>query len=171
MNNWIYKLTDHEMQIATYLGKLRCETAKDDASTDDTGIKKTYEIREQQNIVACIGEIAVARMLNVCWTAMAWKEPDVAGYIEVRSVIEDWHNLIVRFYDKDNSPMVLVYVKDNICTVKGWDFVSNVKEKGIHTSERGVPYWRTQKGHQFRSMDELLSRHLAYQTKLHENKR
>ena len=170
MIDWTYKLTDHEMQVAEYVGRLRCFTAKDDDSTDDTGIHKSYEAREMQNIVACRGEIAVSRLLNVCWSAMAWKEPDVANYIEVRSVIEEWHNLVVRFYDKDNSPMVLVYVKENVCIVKGWDFVSNVKENGTYTNEKGVPYWRTKKGHKFRDMNELLIRHLNWQIKINEKR-
>lgn len=166
MSKWICSLSDHEMMVCNYLGKLRCETAKDDDSTDDTGIHKSYSEREKQNIIACMGELAVSKMLNANWSAMHWMKPDVGGYIEVRSVTEDWHNLIVRQPDKDSSPMVLVLVENNICMAKGWDFVSNIREKGVYSDEKGLPYWRTTKGHKFRDMNELLMRHLNYQKRL-----
>ena len=168
MNKWTCQLSAHEMQIAHYLGKLRCETAKDDDSTDDTGIKKSYNEREKQNIIACIGELAVSKMLNVYWSAMAWMQPDVGGYIEVRSIVEDWQNLIVRFPDKDKSPMVLVLVQENVCTAKGWDFVENIRKEGVFSNDKGVPYWRTTKAHKFKDMDELLLRHLNYQKRLNK---
>lgn len=163
MSQWTYKLTDHEMDVASHIGRLRCLTAKDGDDTDDTGIHKSYKARVEQNITACIAEIAVSRMLNSCWTALAWKQPDVAGYIEVRSIVDEKHNLVVRALDKDSSPMVLVLVNDNICTARGWDKVAKIKEMGIYDDSKGLPYWRTKSGHAYRSMNELLSLHLNWQ--------
>jgi hypothetical protein len=168
MNRWTYKLDKHEMEVAYYVGRLRCLTAQDDDSTDDTGIHKSFEVRVMQNVNACIAEIAVSRMLNSSWTAMAWKQPDVGGFIEVRSITNPTHNLVVRAFDKDKSPMVLVLVNENLCIAKGWEFVYTIKEVGIYDDSKGLPYWRTKSGYKLREMNELLLRYLKRELNLHE---
>jgi hypothetical protein len=102
-----------------------------------------------------LAEIAVSRVLNLCWTGLADGRGggalDVGGMIEARSVRERMKGLLARPKDepKRAAPVVNVYVAHAMdpklcyCELLGWHFFGFVLDHGKPEAVgSGRPYWR-----------------------------
>jgi len=99
------------------------------------GETATEQDRLAQHFAGCLAEIAVSRLMNLCWSGCgkgALGSKDVSGLIEVRSVTERCRGLLARNKDLDDDYCVLVFVDKptKCCEVVGWETYRNVKAKG-----------------------------------------
>ena len=135
---WTYTLDPYEMRVATGVGKIR---RSDNDGTTQLDSPLTDDQREVSDILAVRSEIAVSRMLNLCWTGMGRKQPDVGGFIEVRVIDSPKKNLVIRVADKDDSPCVLVLVEERVCTALCWAYPSRARDIGKRMGSNKFPYF------------------------------
>jgi len=135
--SWVYKLAPYEMQIAAAMSKIRRSDSSGDSKID---LPLTDKQKDRNDIIAVRSEIAVSRMLNLCWTGMGKQQPDVGGWVEVRSIENPKKNLIIRAKDRDDSPCVLVLVVDDVCTALCWAFARTGRRIGRKQGENQFPY-------------------------------
>lgn len=149
--SWVYRLDPYEMQVAICVGNIRRSDSSGHSKSDLT---LTNEQKDRNDIIAVRSEIAVSRMLNLCWTGMGKCQPDVGGWVEVRSIETPEKNLIIRATDKDDSPCVLVLVVDDVCTALCWAFARTAKRVGWKKGKNQFPYHLLLRG-DCNQMDEL----------------
>lgn len=100
----------------------------------------------RQHYTACLAEIAVARLLNLCWTGCGKGSEglrDVGNTWEVRSVSKRGRGLLVRQKDDEQAPFILVYVDPvtRECELLGWEFCHQVRARGRFLDERDHGCW------------------------------
>jgi hypothetical protein len=91
--------------------------------------------RARQHYAACLAEIAVSRLTNLCWTGCgkgACGLRDVGNQWEVRSITDRSRGLLVRSKDDLDAAFALVYVnpETRTCDVLGWAFGHEVVDRG-----------------------------------------
>ena len=96
--------------------------------------------REDNHFMAALGEISVARMLNLYWTGCGFgavdgrlAAADVGGFVEVRNVNKRNNRLAVRPRDAAHIhlPFVKVFLnEDGVCEIFGWAYGFDVKQLG-----------------------------------------
>jgi hypothetical protein len=95
----------------------------------------TAEQLLRNDYLACLGEISVARLLNLYWTGITLGAPDVGGLWEVRTITNPAKGLLVRERDlahRVDAPFILVHVDPDSrhCRPLGWNFARNVLSRG-----------------------------------------
>ncbi len=86
----------------------------------------------EKSILGLCAEMAVARYTNLFWcgTVTDTKAPDVGDLIEVRSITNRDHSLLLHKEDRDDFPFVLVYNNPpNKFELLGWLFARDGKLK------------------------------------------
>lgn len=75
-----------------------------------------------ESIEGALGEMAVAKYLNCYWDSSVdtWKEPDLAGLIQVRTRTQHHWDLIVRHKDADHEVYVLATGRAPSYILRGW---------------------------------------------------
>lgn len=143
-DRWHYKLGPNERRVA--IGVARMRSTESDG-TDRIPDKCTREQRSENDVYACMAEIAVAKMMNLCWTGIERRAVDVGGILEVRMVRKKDYGLLARAEDTEDAPAVLVFVDDDeVCHAMGWEFFGRVREHGtLRDGETKYPYWVTKK--------------------------
>jgi len=140
-----YRPNDDEASVAALVARRR-NSLNRGGSNFEGGETASHDETYLQHYRACLAEIAVSRLTNLCWTGCgkgSLKVPDVGGVIEVRSIANPKHGLCVQEGDVDESPVVQTLVtNDRLCTVVGWEFFANAKElgKGFNL-QTAHPYW------------------------------
>ncbi len=134
-----YVLTDEEMETAERVGKER------NANAEKEGRKHRLEYLpgespEENHILACYGETAVAGYLGVPWdgTLDTYKTaPDQSG-CEVRTRRKWYYELYIRDGEDPNQPFILVtQISDREYTVRGWEWGYNIRSNGRRTDFSG----------------------------------
>ena len=105
--------------------------------------EQTSQLQYRSDYSACVAEIVVSRLLNLAWTGCGKTEAcDVGNYIEVRSVRNMNHGLVVRPRDSEYAPFVLVDVVGMGGTIRGWAWKSEVVKNGYAMAQgTDNPYW------------------------------
>jgi hypothetical protein len=141
-----YTPTYDEKVCAYFVAEIR-NSKNGGGSNLPYGETMTHRERFEQHYVACLSEIAVSRLTNLCWTGCgkgATGLKDVGDRWEVRSITDMHKGLLVKWKDIDSDSQVLVFVdtKTAMCTVLGWASVLRVKEEGKpFASETDKPFW------------------------------
>ena len=133
----VITLTINELAVAANVGARRQLSAIEAGLRDKHGAKQGWQI----HIEGAAGEIAVAKFLNRHWSCSVntfRSEPDVSTY-EVRTRSEDWHDLIIRPDDKDESPYILVTGQAPYFTVQGWLYAREGKVPDFWKAPGGRP--------------------------------
>ena len=88
----------------------------------------------------CVGEVAVSKALNLYWTGVGGlRFPDVGGLIEVRTISQKNHRLILHDADVDSQIAILVFVGEEPtqCELMGWIPCSEGKSKEFESDPVG----------------------------------
>lgn len=153
---WSYSLSLYERRVAIGVARMRSED--NDGSTQTASQDRDGGARFEQDCVACFAEVAASRLLNLAWTGMSRREPDVGGVLEVRSVRDPTRRLTARATDvHPNRPVALVYVDEGErCHAMGWQQFHVIRSLGVlRGNDGGAPYHLLSNQH-LRGMDELL---------------
>jgi hypothetical protein len=130
------RLTDEEIALADDAARLRQENADRQRIGDAHGYTGDGLAAHVQGARA---EVAVARFLDVEWTAAAVPEFrqvefDV-GHLQVRSTPRPNGRLIVHPGDPDNQPFVLVRShRDPVFVLVGWVYGEEAKQRAWWTA-------------------------------------
>lgn len=140
-----YRPNDDEASIAMVVAKRRNKLNGGGTNIPGGEVATTDE-RLLQHYRACLSEISVSRITNLCWTGCgkgAHGLRDVGNVLEVRSIPTPNKGLLARGKDNDLYPCALVLVQDDRwCEVMGWEFFGNVKRNGrIIDGESESPCW------------------------------
>ncbi len=141
-----YRPNDDEAACAAAVAKRRnkLNSGQSNLPGGETATEKEMFL---QHYTACLAEIAVSRVTNLCWTGCgvgATGLKDVGDMWQVRSISDPSRGLLVRPKDDDNDPIVLVYVDRGTreCHLLGWEFVGWVKHYGRAVDqETDRPCW------------------------------
>jgi hypothetical protein len=135
-----YRPSDDEAACAWVVAHRR--RAKNGGQSNLPEETATNEERTLNDYQACLAEIAVSRLLNLCWTGCGKQEHDVGGIFEVRSISDPAYGLQVNERDGDDDPVILVHVNNQSreCTLVGWHFVSAVRQFGKKMRDE-KPWW------------------------------
>lgn len=82
-----------------------------------------------ESIEGSAGEVAVAKYLNCYWdySVNTWQDPDLAGFIQVRTRSKFWHDLNVRWKDAEHEVFVLVTGRMPTYCLRGWAYGHEAK--------------------------------------------
>lgn len=129
----VYTPNEDEAAVSGFMAKRRTSLSNRLAPWERT----TPREREAQQYAACLAEISVCRISNLCWTGLGKGSDgliDVGNRYEVRSITDPRHGLLVRSkdFDKPPLPFVLVHVdtETRTCRLLGWRFPSAVRRLG-----------------------------------------
>jgi hypothetical protein len=129
---WLYVPNNDEAAAAMCVADIR--NKKNGGQTNLVKENQTSDQRRMTNYRGVLAEIAVSRMLNLCWTGCgkgATGLKDVGNLFQVRSIGDIALGLLCRSSDLDSDPFVLVYVdQDRSCQALGWEYAEHVKEQG-----------------------------------------
>lgn len=84
------------------------------------------------DVIACRGEMAVAKALNLYWagTVGRYGAPDVGEIVDVRTRRQRWHDLILHREDPDERPFVLAFAESpQSVELLGWILGSDGKQE------------------------------------------
>lgn len=140
-----YRPNDDEAACAWTVAQRR-NTLNSGQSNLPGGETAPEDVRLRQHYTACLAEIAVSRILNLCWTGCGKGSEglrDVGGTWEVRSVTKRGRGLLVRQKDDEQAPFVLVYVDPvtRCCEIVGWEYCREVRSRGKFLDERDHQAW------------------------------
>jgi hypothetical protein len=131
-NPWLYVPNNDEAAVAMCVADIR--NRNNGGQTNLVKENQTSDQNRMTNYRGVLAEIAVSRMLNLCWTGCgkgATGLKDVGNLFEVRSIAEIALGLLCRSRDLDSDPFVLVHVdQDRSCQALGWEFAEHVKAQG-----------------------------------------
>jgi hypothetical protein len=129
--HWKVTLTADELDMCGAIGEARDKSAR--SLGRDPGGGSTREAVDASNhIRGARAEYAVSRALNLYWrpTIGIVDEPDVGGFIQVRSTDKRDYRLIIKPNAKDGEPYVLVYTPDmRAFFIRGWIMAGEAKRK------------------------------------------
>jgi hypothetical protein len=130
----VYRPNDDEAAAAFLVAKRR-NTLNNGASNLPNGEQVDAATREWQHYAACLAEIAVARVLNRCWSGCGkgtLERHDVGNCYEVRSITDRSRGLLVRAKDDGNTIFILVFVdvETRNCEILGWEIGQRIRQKG-----------------------------------------
>lgn len=130
----IYRPNNDEAAVALLIAKRRNALNRGGSNLPD-GETATPEERLIQDYCAVLAEIAVSRMLNLCWTGCGRGSDgllDVGDCVEVRSITQPHKCISARAKDPDAVPVVLVLVDKATreCKALGWNYYHEVKSQG-----------------------------------------
>jgi len=119
MGQYIIELTKAELEIAKLVGKLRSEISKKNNLIPGAEYKGN---REYIDIIGAAGEMAVAKLLGVYWTAgiNTFHGSDLGINIQVRTARKKGYSLIVRDSDNDQHAYILVISQPPRYHIIGW---------------------------------------------------
>jgi len=91
------------------------------------------------DINGCVGELAVARYLNLFWCGSLndFKARDVGGMVDVRSRTKQHYELILHPDDPDDVPFVLAWVNLPYVELSGWTLARDGKFPGFWSDPAG----------------------------------
>lgn len=142
-----YIPNEDEAHAAMAVAKRRNELNRGQSNLPG-GETASKEDRQIQHYIACLAEIAVARLSNLYWTGCGKGADglrDVGGIYEVRSITDRSHGLLVRQRDLEgNPPFVLVFVHavNRRCEILGWYPAQDVRRDGREIdSNTTKPFW------------------------------
>ena len=147
---YTYKPNQDELAVAWFLAKRRRKMnfGNKNIVTSFRGMELSSDELFIQDFKAACSEIAVSRVLNLCWTGLGRTQnsgkvnTDIGNFIEVRSICKANYGLIARKSDNDSSPAVLVFVDDDYCcSLLGWETFENVKLFGRKMGDENQPFW------------------------------
>jgi hypothetical protein len=115
----LVKLTSQEIGSGVRIGGLRHYFAIAQDKKDAYGYDGEHGW--QLNIEGALGELAVAKFLNIYWdgSVNTWKANDLQG-IQVRTRSKNYYDLIVRDNDNDDAIYILAIGKNGVYNVMGW---------------------------------------------------
>jgi len=131
-----YRPNDDEAAVAYEVAKRR-NSMNAGQSNIPGGEHATVGQRLAQHYAACLSEISLSRITNLCWTGCgkgAHGLLDVGDRYEVRSIVDRTHGLLVREKDCEKDvPFALFHVSEEtrICELLGWAPPSYVVSKGF----------------------------------------
>ena len=148
VSRYTYHPNDDEAAVAGLIAKRR-NTLNFGGSNLPGGETATVLDRYVQHYRAALAEVTVARIFNLCWTGCGKGSDgafDVGSWLEVRSVAQETHGLLVRSKDLakgEETPYVLVLVtNDRMCRCVGWSTVRHVKAAGwLKDPQSDSPCW------------------------------
>ena len=156
----IIQLTDEEHEYAKGVGIKRYLHAKNNKLNNRYGQK---EYNQEYHVRGALGELAVAKGLSVEWKNPVingrYKEfkkaPDLPGNVEVRTVEQASHRLIVHPDDRDDARFVLAIGDVKAFLLRGWIVGRDAKKKEWIAAYQNYEdsYFVPQE--KLRSMDEL----------------
>lgn len=152
--SYVCRLERKELTVAAMVGAMRYIENVYRETSDKYGAERDWSM----DIVAAIGEMAVARLLNEYWAPGTPRSPDLAYHnLEVRST-DWWHGcLILHPEDADDHPFVLVTTRGAEARIAGWCFGIEGKKEQHWTTEPRHPCFMVPQ-HRLRSPDDLLLR-------------
>jgi hypothetical protein len=125
----VVSLTAPELLIASNIGMMRR------ISNLKRNICAKYGAPDKEgaweiDVIACMGEMAVAKHFNLFWAGSVnnFSAVDVGGLIEVRTRRQSWHQLILHPADKDHLPYVLVHADPPAFDLIGWAYGADGKQ-------------------------------------------
>ena len=153
----VVKLNRHEVRLAAMAGVERRINAIAKQRPGFHGIDGRSN-EWQIDIVGSLGELAVAKALNLYWEPVTDKKlkslpGDVEGY-QVRSTRHQTGKLIVYKTDPDDAPFILAVVREPEVCLAGW--VWGAEAKHLVSPKQGATapeFWIPQDS--LRSMTEL----------------
>lgn len=153
------ELTTRDLLVAANVGIARHIRAIQDNMGAVAGVNFMKPGTWESDIIGAMAELAVSYHFNLCWSGGGGMEfPDVGNCIEVRSIQDPGHRLIVRGTDRYlHLPYVLaLYEIPRHFRLLGWIFGNDAKRIGSIESpnERAAAFWVEQK--QLRPIDDLL---------------
>lgn len=129
------KLSVRELSLAAHHGIQRWTRSQEDGSK---GKNNQPKHGPEQDIMGATGELAVSRYTGLYWSGVAAiGAPDVGGFIDVRTVTDEDHRLIIQKDEKPESIQVLVLANTedtSIFVIMGW----------IYAHEGMVDRWWTE---------------------------
>ena len=151
-----YALTEDERACAEAVAKRR--RSLNGGQSNFVTETMSSDDRDQQDFRAVSAEIAVSRLLNLCWTGCgkgALVAVDVGHLVEVRSINSPTHGLQVSERDepRSNNPITLCLVTPTHVQFMGWEFISEVFKQGRKMREN-KPFWVLPQS-KLRHFDEL----------------
>lgn len=150
------ELTPAEKGICTKVGKLRFDYAVERKLDAGLGTSQGNE-KPDNSIRGAKAEFAASVMLNLYWrpTIGQLHQKDIGGFIEVRSIINREHRLIVK-PDADNpDPYVLVFIEKAYCEFAGWEYAEVAKQEPLQDYDVDLAHYLDQQ--QLRPQSELIS--------------
>jgi hypothetical protein len=135
-----YTLTRAEMGWAKQIAQHRQSESERKGLRDSHGFNGLNGI--DLHLLGCVGELAVARMLNQEWdaTVNTFKAPDQAGIVQVKTRSNHTYELLVRPDDKDNEIFVLVTCENFYnCRIHGWLWGRDAKKDEWKQKHGGRP--------------------------------
>jgi hypothetical protein len=161
-----YRPNDDEARVAGLMARIRRDFSSKEKSNLAAG-ETDFEWRFFNNYVGALAEIAVSRMLNMCWTGCGMgggkRLRDVGDCVEVRSITERRKGLLANKCDTEAWPCVLVFVDDETrwCEALGWETFAAVRAHGIGRNlETHQPYYVLPQ-HRLRPFHDLLPHLIA----------
>lgn len=95
------------------------------------------------DLIACRGEMAVAKALNLYWSGTVgdYGAPDVGGFLDVRTCQGKGHSLILHKEDP-NRPFVLAWHESETCVhLIGWTMARDVQREEFWRDPTGEGRW------------------------------
>jgi len=115
----IIKLNYHEIITAAMGGVLRQLENMRDGRMNTHGLKKGEAHDWQLHIEGCLGELAVAKAMNLYWSKGQYGADDV-GDFQVRTTRRDQSDLILHPRDPDDKRFYLVTGYNGRYKICGW---------------------------------------------------
>lgn len=136
----IVALTDAEIRICEWVGKMRDQNARSRHRNPGAGPSATT-MDASNHIRGAKCEFAASVLLNLYWRPAVGEidQPDVGGFVEVRSTELPNGRLIVKPDDNDSSPFVLmIQVSPTTFKFGGWTHAWAAKKHPLLT-QHGDP--------------------------------
>ena len=128
-------LSNIELMAAAYEGvRIQCrKRMKKSKPTHSAGHENDW----QYAIQGSIGEITLARYLNVFWCGAPQGGGDVDGFYEVRCSMK--HNATLKVYDenKSDAPYVLITGINGDMIIQGWMWGHEAKNRSLYWRDSG----------------------------------
>lgn len=137
----IIELELHEIEVAGFMATKRQAQNLYRGRKDAHGAKKESGLDLHFN--GCLGEIALAKHLNVFWSgALGRLKASDVGMFQVRATAKSDGNLLLHDEDKDDDVFVLARVNGKEVDLRGFILCAKGKDKKYWTPDGAFPGWR-----------------------------
>jgi hypothetical protein len=123
----VITLTTYEIIMGSQAGMLRQieNIGRQRKSAYGAGTENDWQL----HIEGCLGELALAKYLNLFFSGKGeFRSADV-GIVDVRTRSKDWYDLILHPNDPDDRKFYLVTGNNGTYTVRGWILGSEGKQE------------------------------------------
>lgn len=137
------RLSWHELALAGIVATQRIIYNLQKGAKGRQGAPATGAEADRLNIMSCPAELAAAKALNLYWSGAVgdYSAPDVGGFVDVRSIGEANHSLILHEWDEDTRPFILVHCQPPRFSLLGWAYAAEGKQDAYWREDVRGPAW------------------------------